>query len=74
MHIQVGCELEFYLLAKAPDREKREDILPLDDSRYCQSSSADAAMEGAACKLDNEVLPGMPSSVVKAYCVIAKQL
>jgi glutamine synthetase len=37
---QVGCELEFYLLAKAPDRAEGEDLLPLDDSQYCQSASA----------------------------------
>lgn len=43
--MKVGCELEFYLLAKAPDRAKDEKIMALDDSRYCQSSQADAAMD-----------------------------
>lgn len=43
---QVGCELEFHLLAKAPDRAKAETITALDASRYCHSSQVDAAMDG----------------------------
>ncbi len=43
--VQVGCELEFYLL-KAPDKWSGTAPEPLDDSKYCQSSSADAAAEG----------------------------
>lgn len=68
---KVGCELEFYFLANAPDRVKGEDILPLDDSRYCQSSSVDAAMEGEARSSDSgEMLAGLLR--VQVPCALAK--
>lgn len=46
--LQVGCEIEFYLLQKVPDKAKGEALQPLDESNYCQSSAVDAAADGAA--------------------------
>jgi len=51
---QVGCETEFYLLKEDPASLAREAgqtgvgplLVPLDDSKYCQSSSITAAAEG----------------------------
>lgn len=52
--VQVGCETEFYLLQGFPAASMRESVqegrspllIPVDDSKYSQSASINAAAGG----------------------------
>ena len=58
--VQVGCETEFYLLQDFPAAFVRESgqegrspfLLPVDDSKYSQSASINAAAGGAMRSLE----------------------